>query len=101
MASAHGAGFMLLPVLLKMSALVPELGNSSAHFHAGGLGGPWTGAAALLVHTAGYLVVTGLIAFVVYKRVGLQVLRKAWVNLDLLWATALIATACLTLLIPT
>ncbi|MGA2811765.1 MAG: hypothetical protein ABSG16_10230 [Candidatus Acidiferrum sp.] len=100
MASAHGAGFMLLPVLLKMSPGTPELGNSSAHFHAGGFAGPWTAAAALLVHTAGYLLITGLLAFLVYKQLGLEVLRKAWVNLDLLWATALIATAGLTLLIP-
>jgi hypothetical protein len=56
---------------------------------------------ALLVHTLGYLLVTGAIAFVVYEKVGLEVLRKAWVNLDLIWAVALIATAGFTLLIPT
>jgi hypothetical protein len=55
----------------------------------------------LLVHTLGYLLVTGLIAFVVYERLGLDVLRKSWVNLDLIWAVALIATAGFTLLIPT
>ena len=44
---------------------------------------------------------TGLIAFVVYEKVGLEVLRKAWVNLDLIWAAVLIVTAGFTLLIPT
>jgi hypothetical protein len=56
---------------------------------------------AVLVHTLGYLLVTGLIAFVVYEKVGLEVLRKAWVNLDLIWAVVLIVTGCLTLLVPT
>jgi hypothetical protein len=55
----------------------------------------------LLVHTLGYLAVTGLIVFVVYQKLGLEVLRKNWVNLDLIRAVALIVTAIFTLLIPT
>jgi hypothetical protein len=98
MASAHGAGFMLLPILLKMSALHAAAGN---HLHGFGFAGPWTASLALLVHTLGYLLVTGLIAFVVYEKLGLEVLRKNWVNLDLVWAVALIVTAGFTLLIPT
>jgi hypothetical protein len=113
MASAHGAGFMLLPILLKMSALhaAADLGDSAHHLHALGFAGPWfagrwsvgtwTASIALLVHTLGYLLVTGLIAFVVYKKLGLDVLRITWVNLDLIWAVALIATAGFTLLIRT
>src|SRR5271163_356564 len=103
MASAHGAGFMLLPILLKVSALraAGGLGDSAHHLHMLGFATPWTAPLALLVHTLGYLVVTGLIAFVVYEKVGLEVLRKNWVNLDLIWAVALIVTAIFTLLIPT
>ena len=103
MASAHGAGFMLLPILLKMSALhtAADMGAASPHRHGGAFEGPWTAATAVLVHTLGYLLVTGLIALVVYKKVGLEVLRKAWVNLDLIWAVALILTAGFTLLVPT
>ena len=103
MASAHGAGFMLLPILLKMSALhaAADAGESAHHLHAFGFSGTGTASIALLVHTLGYLLVTGLIAFVVYKKLGLEVLRKTWVNLDLIWAVALIATAGFTLLIPT
>jgi uncharacterized membrane protein len=113
MASAHGAGFMLLPILLKMSTLhaAADFSDSPHHLHALGLAGPstlgassvapWTASAALLVHTLGYLLVTGMIAFVVYKRLSLDILRKTWVNLDLIWAVALIATAGFTLLIPT
>jgi len=102
MASAHGAGFMLLPILLKMSAqhVGAAMSGSAMHVHGAGFEGPWMAVAALLVHTLGYLLLTGLIALVVYEKVGLEVLRKAWVNLDLIWAVALIATACFTLLIP-
>jgi hypothetical protein len=102
MASAHGAGFMLLPILLKMPDLhaASVLGDSSPHLHAAGFAGSWAAPAALLVHTIGYLLVTGIVAFVVYDKLGLEVLRRAWVNLDLLWAVALIATAGFTLLIP-
>ncbi|MGA7930202.1 MAG: hypothetical protein WCA20_29940 [Candidatus Sulfotelmatobacter sp.] len=103
MASAHGAGFMLLPILLKIPSLhvAADVGDSAHHLHTLGFAGPWTASIVLLVHTLGYLLVTGLIAFVVYEKLGLDVLRKAWVNLDLIWAVALIATAGFTLLIPT
>jgi hypothetical protein len=103
MASAHGAGFMLLPILLKIPSLhvAADVGDSAHHLHTLGFAGPWTASIALLVHTLGYLLVTGLIAFVVYEKLGLDVLRKTWVNLDLIWAVALIATAGFTLLIPT
>jgi hypothetical protein len=113
MASAHGAGFMLLPILLKLSVLSEpaDLRDSAHHLHAFGFAGtsavgpwaagPWTTSIALLVHTLGYLLITGLIAFVVYEKLGLNILRKTWVNLDLIWAVALIATAGFTLLIPT
>jgi len=58
----------------------------------------WLGAAAALVHTAGYLLVTGLIAVIVYERVGVRFLRKAWINLDLIWAVALIVSGVVTLI---
>jgi hypothetical protein len=59
----------------------------------------WFGLAATLIHTAGYLLVTGLAAFAVYRWFGLRLLRAAWINLDLVWAAALIATGLLTPLI--
>jgi hypothetical protein len=64
------------------------------HMHAVMMsGGPRAGVLAVAVHTLGYLVITGTVAFVVYKKLGLIMLRKAWVNLDLIWAIALIVTA--------
>ena len=51
------------------------------------------------VHTAGYLLVTGAIAVIVYERVGLRFLRTAWVNLDLMWAVALVVAGVATVLL--
>jgi len=96
MASAHGAGLMLVPFAL---AAGPAAGAGHAHaVHASALALSFPGAAAALVHTAGYLVVTGLVALVVYHRAGIGVIRRAWVNLDLVWAVALLATAVVTVL---
>ena len=50
-------------------------------------------------HTTAYLAVTGLIAWMVYSKFGLAILRKAWLNLNLVWAAALVVTSVLTLLI--
>ena len=102
MASAHGAGFMLLPVFLGMSTMATASGPlvSGQRPHIAGSATPWIGVTAVIVHTVGYLLVTGLVAFVVYEKAGLGLLRKAWLNLDLIWALALMVTAVLTLLIP-
>jgi len=48
------------------------------------------------LHTGGYLLVTGLVAVAVYEWLGLRLLRSAWINIDLLWALALVATGVLT-----
>ena len=55
------------------------------------------GLAATLIHTLGYLSVTAFIALMVYRKFGLALLRKAWFNLDLVWAVALIVTGCVAL----
>ncbi|MDA2924338.1 hypothetical protein MYX65_06725, partial [Acidobacteria bacterium AH-259-L09] len=99
MASAHGAGFMVLPILLGISAQGHHFPASEYHVHASSLEEPLTNLLAILIHTTGYLVVTGLVALVVYEKLGLALLRKAWLNLDLLWAIALMATGCFTLLL--
>ena len=103
MATAHGAGLMALPFALQ----VTEPANAEpVHHHAhlaaagvAGLGPQGTGLAAGMIHGAGYLLVTGVIALLVYQRLGLHLLRKAWINLDRIWAGALIATGGLTLLL--
>jgi hypothetical protein len=98
MASAHGAGLMVLPFVLGAAALPPA---ALQHHHAApllttGFGGvDAIGVAAPLVHTLGYLAVTGVLAIIVYEKVGLRILRRAWVNLRVVWAAALIGAALL------
>ncbi|MCL4764743.1 MAG: hypothetical protein KJZ80_00740 [Hyphomicrobiaceae bacterium] len=89
MATAHGAGLMLLPALMPLChAASPTAGITAA-------GSAPVVIAAVTVHTAAMLAVTGTIAVVVYEWVGLAILRSAWINLDLLWTAALAATGLL------
>jgi hypothetical protein len=44
------------------------------------------------LHSLGYLLVTAFVALLVYEKLGLELLRKAWFNLDLLWAVSLVVT---------
>jgi hypothetical protein len=96
-ATAHGAGLMVLPLVVGAAGDGARL----AHAEHGGmlLSGTAMGLpewSATLLHSAGYLAVTMLAAVVVYEKLGVSVLRRAWVNLDLVWAVALIATGALT-----
>jgi hypothetical protein len=97
MASAHGAGLMLLPVLLGGSTAEASGQIARGHAHLSAGGSAISGILATGIHTAAYLAATGLIAWVVYRRLGLELLRKTWFNLDLVWAAALVATGLITL----
>ena len=96
MASAHGAGLMALPIVLSASAHVHE--HTSHRVAAGVDGSSLVGLNATLVHTIGYLLVTGLLAVIVYEKAGLRILRRAWININLIWVLALIVTGVLTAL---
>ena len=98
MASAHGAGLMLFPILMT----VMPMGHSMMHHHHAipNLGTTFvTGALVTLLHTSAMLLVMGVIAIVIYEKVGLAILRSAWINLDVIWAGALIAAGLLSALI--
>jgi hypothetical protein len=97
MASAHGAGFMVVPVLLG-STTVEAQGRMAGHNHVSATT-PLAGMLATGVHTIAYLAVTGGVAWVVYRKLGLALLRKAWINFDLVWASALVVTGVVTLFI--
>ena len=60
---------------------------------------PATGALALGIHTLTYLIVMALMAWVVYWKLGLRLLRTAWFNLDWLWAAALVVTGVIVLVV--
>jgi multisubunit Na+/H+ antiporter MnhC subunit len=97
MASAHGAGLMVVPVLLG-SSTVQAQSPMAGHRHVSPTASPLAAMLATGVHTVAYLAVTGLVAWVVYRKLGLALLRKAWLNFDLVWAAALVATGLVTLL---
>jgi hypothetical protein len=96
MASAHGAGLMLLPVLLG-DRTVEAAATMAGHHHMSAAS-PLAALLATAAHTFAYLAVTGIIAWVVYSKFGLAILRKAWLNLNLIWAAALVVTSVVTLL---
>ncbi len=95
MASAHGAGLMVLPFVLGAAA--PASGGMHHHHApvlAAGAGSAGAiGVTAPLVHTVGYLAATLVLAVVVYEKVGLRILRRAWINLNAIWSAALIVAA--------
>ena len=99
MASAHGAGLMLLPFMMKMPAGVSAAAHEhAAHLDTAGASVPWANAAAVGVHTLAYLLVMTLFAWLVYRKLGLRLLRTAWFNVDWLWAVALVVTGALVFL---
>jgi hypothetical protein len=85
MASAHGAGLMLIPVVMPLC-----LANSpGAELTA--TGSLPIAAAALGLHTGVTLATIGAISFAVYRWIGVEFLRRGWINLDILWTAALLA----------
>ena len=100
MSTAHGAGIMVAPVLIGLQGTVDRSG-AKAHDQAdlgllnASLG---VGAVGIALHVAAMLAVMGVVAIVVYERLGLKVLRTAWLNTDRLWAAAFVLAAFITLL---
>lgn len=102
MASAHGAGLMLLPFILATPSAAFAMPGSHLHhmMMASAVDTPFSPALQwwipVALHTFGYLVATAFIALLIYHKLGVAILRRAWFNLDLLWAGALIAMGILT-----
>jgi hypothetical protein len=108
MASAHGAGLMLVPVLLKLSGTMQEMEHRAheAHEHWGhGVHlflvnlAVLADFAAVAVHTLAMFAVMAVVALVVYDRLGLMILKRTWFNVDLLWAGALVGAGVITLVV--
>jgi hypothetical protein len=105
MASAHGAGLMLIPVLLRLS-FTGQM-QEEAHAHGTHTGhATMTGSATVLadlaavgLHTLALFAVMGVIAMMVYEKLGVMILKRTWFNLDLLWAGALVGAGLITLVV--
>ena len=88
MTTAHGAGLMLVPVLMPLCLSASTGGGSPFPVAIAGLG----------VHAAAMLAVTAIIAIAVYEWIGLAFLRRAWFNIDLVWSIALAAAGLIVLI---
>ena len=97
MASAHGAGLMVLPFVMDLPAAVSAAGHAH-HTAVTGGGTVAVASLALALHTVAYLLVMAAAAWVVYRKLGLALLRTAWFNVDWLWAAALVVTGVVVLL---
>ena len=84
MATAHGAGMMLIPVLMPLAQA-----REHAH-HMPATTSLWIASLAVLAHSLAMLITTGAVALIVYEWAGLDFLRRGWINLDLVWTAALI-----------
>jgi hypothetical protein len=93
MATAHGAGVMVVPVFVGMS-----MPGEGGHIHHAAAATAGAALFATSVHAASYLAVTAFIALLVFDRLGVGILRRAWFNMDWIWAGALVATGVITLM---
>jgi hypothetical protein len=93
MASAHGAGLMLIPFFLGSPA-AHDAHHPSSHHGAAfvNFSAPSLLVAAVTVHTLGYLLMTAAVAILVYEKLGVAILRRTWFNLDFVWMMALMIT---------
>ena len=96
MASAHGAGIMMLPFVMPPSA-VSAASHVHAHAAPAATGIAVGGGLAVAIHTLAYFTSMALVALVVYHRLGLSLLRTAWFNVDWIWAGALVLTGVVVL----
>jgi hypothetical protein len=87
MATAQGAGLMLLPFMLGLciagpadAAVMSYLAQSSVT----------TAVAVAAVHTLAMMIAGIAMAWAVYRYLGLQFLRRAWLDLDLVWGASLV-----------
>jgi hypothetical protein len=99
MASAHGAGFMVLPFVMPASMSASAATHEHAqHLAAAHVHLATAAAAAAGIHTLAYFVVMAVAAWIVYRKLGLRLLRQAWINVDWVWAGALVITGVVVLL---
>jgi hypothetical protein len=101
MASAHGAGLMLVPFFLQSPGAAESHHHDAHQMHAWAFANfraPSLLITAVVIHTLGYFLTTALVAIVVYENLGVAILRHAWFNIDFIWMLALMITGVFILL---
>jgi len=95
-AIAHGAGLMLVPIYL---GLCRTTDLDRVHHAAGLLINADLGMAVVvsLVHSAAMISAGGILAWIVYRHLGLTFISRSWFNLDAAWAWSLVLVGGLSL----
>jgi hypothetical protein len=96
MATAHGAGLMILPIFLGLKSSYCGYFSQSALLSID----PLILLGIVGVHTISHLIVSGLLAWIVFDLVGLAILRRSWINLDQIWAFSLMAAGFVLCFLP-
>jgi hypothetical protein len=96
MSTAHGAGLMVAPVLIGAGTAEAAADDGVEHVQ-GVLDAPLLGGLALLLHVASMMLVMAVVAVVVYEKLGVAILRQAWLNTEWLWAGAFVIAGFVTL----
>jgi uncharacterized membrane protein len=102
MASAHGAGLMLVPILMRLASTDQMHGAHAHGTHHAAMAGSATVLADLAMvglHTLAMFAVMAAVAVVVYEKLGVLILKRAWFNVDILWAGALVGAGVITLVV--
>jgi hypothetical protein len=99
MASAHGAGLMLIPVVLGLWSTEQMHGAHAVHAGPTGSSAVLADLAVVGIHTVAMFAVMGAVALVVYEKLGVMILKRTWFNVDLLWAGALVGAGVITLVV--
>ena len=88
-AIAHGAGLMLVPIYL---GLCRAADLDTGHEAAGTLINANLSMAVLvaLIHALAMITAGGILAWLVYRYLGLRFLSRSWFNLDSVWAGSLV-----------
>jgi hypothetical protein len=98
MASAHGAGLMLVPVMLGLCVTAPaavDMATVSEAGHASVMNylarsSLATAALVAAVHTLAMMLAGLAMAWAVYRYLGLPFLRRFWLDLELVWGGSLV-----------
>ena len=95
-AIAHGAGLMLVPIYLGICRAADL---DKGHEAAGALIDATLGMAVLVsvVHSIAMIAAGGVLAWLVYRYLGLKFVSRSWVNLDAIWAVSLVLVGAVSL----
>ena len=96
-ATAHGAGLMLLPIYLGLCS-TEEIASSHQASSILMARNSATAVLVSLVHTLSMVTAGGVIALLVHNWLGLKFLSRSWFNLDFVWAMSLILVGAIGLL---